>query len=95
MRIRIQEGQQKRLLRWGWWASDRWTGGATIGFLLVLLRVLFPGIWASWLGHVILSLLAIFALGFFTLVAIRAYHRKDCGEPNSDAAAEDNFSGTK
>lgn len=41
------------------------------------MRVLFPGIWTSWLGTAGLAILLIFAFGLFISIAIRAYHGKD------------------
>jgi hypothetical protein len=71
------EHLQKRRLEWWRWASDRWTGRGTVVLLAVLLRILFPGIWTSWLGSAVIILLLIFAFLTLVSVAIRAYQGKE------------------
>lgn len=75
--MRITEVQQRRWIKSWQWASTRWTGRATIILIALLMRVVFPGIWTSWFGTVVLTFLLIFAFGLFISIAIRAYHGKN------------------
>jgi hypothetical protein len=68
--------RQKRLLKWWWWTSDRLGGRLAIVLFAVLLRLLFPGIWTSWIGVAVIILLLILLLGLSVSVAIRAYRGK-------------------
>ena len=76
MRKPLNAHRLKRLLKWWWWASDRLGGRLAIVLVAGLLRLLFPGIWTSWIGAAVIIPLLVLLLGLSVSVAIRAYRGK-------------------